>query len=805
MGEVYRARDPRIGRDVAIKVIPASLSAHRDHLQRFEQEARATGALNHPNLLVIFDVGTHDGAPYIVSELLDGMTLREHLAAGRLPLRKTLDYAVQIAQGLAAAHDKGVVHRDLKPENVFITRDDRAKLLDFGLAKLVHPDGALSGDDATQRMPTNPGVVVGTAGYMSPEQVRGAAIDHRSDVFAFGVVLYEMLSGVQPFRRGSGVETMHAILNDDPPAIASDAAPPAVLRLLNHALEKNRERRFESMKDVAFALDSLSVSDSNLTAKVRAKKPKESAKPRELLFRRLTFRRGHVMTARFAPNGAVVYGAAWEDKPIEVFSTQPPDPESRPLGLANADLLSISATSELAVSLGRRYLGGWVTIGTLARRPFGGGAPRAVCEDVQEAEWTRDGKDLLILRRAGGLFRIELPIDNVLYQSSRWLSHVRQSPRGDRIAFMEHPVWGDDSGQLVVIDLAGQEILRSSNWSSTGGLVWTPKGDEVWLAAEDKGRGRDLIGVSMSGRERTVLSLPGRLSMHDIAPNGDVLIGFENARREAVAARIDDPQERNLTWFDWSWLAGLSPDAKSILIVEQASAVRGQNTVYLRPIDGGPAVRISEGHARGYSFTRDSKWFVINDNADHLVMLPVGAGQARSIPDSGLAVLISWQVFADGERLLVFGNEQGQPPRLFEVSIASGARRQISDVPVSWPVFLSNDDRTIAALGEDGRVLLFSVESGDMRAAAGCVPGDVPIGWSSDDRALYVHRRGRVEVLIERVDIESGERTPWHTIRPGDPAGINDIMPVCITADGQTYAYGYRRFLTDLYIVSGLA
>ena len=356
MGEVYRARDPRIGRDVALKDLPAAMSQNRDHLERFEQEARATGALNHPNLLVIFDFGTHDGAPFIVSELLEGATLRDRLSEGRLPMRKALDYAVQIANGLAAAHEKGVIHRDLKPENIFITADDRAKLLDFGLAKLTQPDdeASVSASLATQRRATDPGVVLGTAGYMSPEQIRANAVDHRSDVFSFGVVLYEMLSGVQPFRRDSSIETMNAILNDDPPQIAGDAAPPAVMRLLEHALEKKRERRFESMKDVAFALEAISGSGESAAAKSRARKTKAAEKPRELRYSHITFRRGQVLTARFAPDGSIVYGAAWEDKPAEVFASHPPDPEARPLGLADADLLSVSPTSELALLLGRR-------------------------------------------------------------------------------------------------------------------------------------------------------------------------------------------------------------------------------------------------------------------------------------------------------------------------------------------------------------------------------------------------------------------------------------------------------------------
>src|SRR5438270_129437 len=303
MGEVYRAHDPRIGRDVAVKVLPVAVSANRDHLQRFEQEARATGALNHPNLLVIFDFGTHGGAPFIVSELLEGTSLRDRMAEGRLPLRKSIEYAVQIA---------------------------------------------------------------------------------------------------------------------------ADAAPPALLRLLEHSLEKKRERRFESMKDVAFALEALTGSGASPAPK-KSRAAKGSEKPTQPRYRRITFRRGSIMTARFAPDGSIIYGAAWEDGQLEILSAHPPDPEARPLGLAGADVLSVSPKGELAVALGRRYVGGWVTTGTLARRPIGGGAPRIVCEDVQEAEWTPDGKNLLIIRRVGGLFRIESPIGNVLYESQLWISHARQS------------------------------------------------------------------------------------------------------------------------------------------------------------------------------------------------------------------------------------------------------------------------------------------------------------------------------------------------------------------------------------------
>src|SRR5262245_8403652 len=264
MGEVYRARDTRLGRDVAIKVLPSSFSADQERLHRFQQEACAAGALNHPNILSIYDTGAHDSSPYVVSELLDGQTLRQRTTGTTLPRRKAIDYALQMAHGLAAAHEKGIVHRDLKPENLFLTTDGRVKILDFGLAKLT---GAVDGDVSqtsipTRRVDTDPGKVMGTVGYMSPEQVKGRAVDHRSDIFSFGAILYEMLSGRRAFHGESAAETMSAILKEDPPDLSetNQRISPALERLVNHCLEKNPEGRFHSASDLAFALEALSGS-----------------------------------------------------------------------------------------------------------------------------------------------------------------------------------------------------------------------------------------------------------------------------------------------------------------------------------------------------------------------------------------------------------------------------------------------------------------------------------------------------------------------------------------------------------------
>src|SRR5580658_5387357 len=268
MGEVYRARDARLDRVVAIKILPASYSADADRMQRFTQEARSAAALNHPNILSIFDIGKERGSPYIVSELLEGQTLRERIRSGPLSSRKAIDYALQVARGLAAAHGKGIVHRDLKPENLFLTNDDRVKILDFGLAKLTRPETDASADAPTVQVNTEPGQVMGTVGYMSPEQVRGKTADHRSDIFAFGSILYEMLSGQRAFRGETAADTMSAILKEEPTELSETArnVPPALERIVRHCLEKNPAQRFQSAGDLAFNLETLT--DSSVASSV---------------------------------------------------------------------------------------------------------------------------------------------------------------------------------------------------------------------------------------------------------------------------------------------------------------------------------------------------------------------------------------------------------------------------------------------------------------------------------------------------------------------------------------------------------
>jgi hypothetical protein len=496
-------------------------------LSRFQQEARAVASLNHPNIMAIHDFGEHQDSPYIVAELLEGETLRDRMRSGALPMRKATDYEEQTARGLAAAHDKGVIHRDLKPENIFVTRDGRVKILDFGLAKLTRPEGVPATDAATLASQTDPGVVMCTVGYMSPEPVKGQTADHRSDLFSLGAILYEMVSGRRAFRGETSVETMSAILKEDPPDLieTNRSVPPAMERIVRHCLEKNPEERFQSARDVAFSLQSLSGSTSQQAAIAPARRSAHVIRMATLMpiasaalaavflagwwlkpasspsFKPLTFRRGNVTAARFAPDGQnVIYSAAWEGSPHpELFSTRIGDVLSRPLGVTDADLLAISPQGEMALLEHWRRIVGWERTGMLARMPLSGSAPKEMLDGVQDVDWARDG-DLLAVVRSGPTYQLEFPLGHVLASvSSRWFSYPRISRDQQYIAFFEHPV-GDDRGDVCVVDLNGQKRVLSSGWSSLAGLAWAPSGSEVWFSGSNTARSIRSASPAACGR-----------------------------------------------------------------------------------------------------------------------------------------------------------------------------------------------------------------------------------------------------------------------------------------------------------------
>ncbi|MBI3694401.1 MAG: protein kinase [Acidobacteria bacterium] len=831
MGEVYRARDPRIGREVAIKVLPSSYAGDPDRLRRFEHEVQAAGALNHPNILAIYDVGTHQGSPYIVSELLEGETLRERLSAGALLPRKAIDYALGIAQGLAAAHAKGIVHRDLKPENLFVLKDGRVKILDFGLAKLLQSEPAAEDQTSapTLAAATEPGVVMGTIGYMSPEQVRGQAADHRADLFAFGTIVYEMLAAARAFRGASAVEVMNAILKEDPPELP--AANPALERIVRRCLEKDPDLRFQSARDLAFALEALSGLSGRSAPLPASAQPRVRPaalagvlllviaiaaaffaggalrQPPPPRFQRLTFRRGMIQAARFAPDGqTVIYAARWEGNPNQLFSTRPESPESRSLGLPEAELLGVSSSGEIALALRPHYAADFFSVrtGLLARVPLSGGAPRELLENVQAADWAPDGNGLAVARQVGGRHRLEFPAGKILYETAGFISHLRVSPKGGMVAFLDHPVQGDDGGSVAVVDLAGKKRTLTRGWLSEWGLAWSPQGDEIWFTAAAQGNARALYAVTLSGKQRLILQEAGLLTLHDISRGGRVLVSHESYRCGLACLSPGETKERELAWLDWSQAVDLSPDGKMLLFTEGGEGGGATYAVYARSTDGSPAVRLGEGQAVGLS--PDGKWAIAisHPSRSQLVLLPTGAGEARALERSTMNY--QWAAwFPDGRRIAFLGNEPGHGVRLYVQELAGGKARAISQEGVSsLSLQVSPDSRRVAAVYADNRLWIYPIEGGEPRPIPGAETGLRPIRWSADSGSLYAARGADVSATVYRINVSTGQKQLWKELTPSDPAGLWWVGPVLISADGRSYAYNYFRALGELALVEGL-
>jgi eukaryotic-like serine/threonine-protein kinase len=833
MGEVYRARDARLNREVAIKILPASFSADPDRLQRFAQESRAAAALNHPNILSIYDVGENRGVPYVVSELLEGETLRDRLRNGPLSAtRKAIDYGQQIARGLAAAHDKGIVHRDLKPENLFITNDGRVKILDFGLAKFTSSETGDSSDAPTMQVQTEAGMVMGTVGYMSPEQVRGKATDARSDIFSFGAILYEMLSGKRAFHGDSTAETMSAILKEDPPELneANRNISPALERIVRHCLEKSPAERFQSARDVAFNLEALTEASGSTRSGLQAM-PEERKSPSWLMpliaglallasyaglyryaqrgiiasnptFHEITFRTGTIWEARFAPDGqTIVYGAAWDGHPTELFSTRFDSTDSRPIGLSSAQIISISSKGEMAVAL-NPMSSGLSLSGTLARVPLAGGAPRPVFEDVWGADWTPDGQSLAVIRPGPphGNRHLEFPPGNVIYEPDAWCSHVRFSPNGEFLAFADHINGGDD-GRIVITDAHGNRKASSSFYTSVQGVAWTPNGKEVWFSAVPGGAARAIYALDLSGKERLIYRAPGGLTLHDISRAGLVLLTADKARVSLSALPPGETRERSLSWFDWSLLSDISADGKTIVFSETGEATGGNYGIYLRKTDGSPAVRLGDGNSARLS--PDGQWVLAEMGSPRkLMLLPTGVGEPRQLTDNKSDHrAAAW--LPDGRSIVFSASEAGHEVRTYLLDLQGGSPHALTPEGMAGSL-VTPDGKFLLARDTKGQRWLCPIGGGEpQKFDVAIKPDEFIMGFSSDGKSLRVRAR-TIPVEIVSVDVASGRREPWKEIAPADPAGAQMVFLIAFSADGKSYAYSVSRVLSDLYVVDGL-
>ncbi|MGE5815972.1 MAG: protein kinase domain-containing protein, partial [Acidobacteriota bacterium] len=652
MGEVYRAHDTRLRRFVAIKVLRAEFATHPDRLARFEREARATAALNHPNILAIYDIALAGDMPYLVTEWLEGETLRSAAAGTHLPVTRAVGYCVQVARALGVAHDRGILNRDLKPENLFLTRDGRVKILDFGLAKLIEADASAAVDT------TEAGRVLGTAAYMSPEQARGDAVDQRTDIFALGAVLYELISGRRAFQGDTQADVLSAIIKDDPPSPGDLGiqTPPALDRIVRRCLEKDRDARFRTAHDLAFALDSLSDPATDVGPNPGARRRwvtslaagmvlaslafgagwfgpswRHTAPPP--LFTQLTFRRGMLTGARFAPDGqTIVYSAAWDGQHERVFTTRIGGRESRDLGIEGL-VWNVSSSGEVAVKT-RPSRDSVRAPGVLANVSLSGGAPRELLDNVVAAAWSPDGQDLAVARMIDGRPILEYPAGRVLYKGAGFISAVCVLP-GAAVALIETE---PDSGLYVIsfVDQNGARRVLSSGWVDLGGaLAWSASTGEIvfsgWTGSSDV----SINAVTTSGRVRLVARVPGDIYVQDVDARGRILLTRNLQRGNVVALAPGDTQERDLSWLDFSTVTDLSGDGRLILLRDWGGelAVAGGG-IAVRTTDGGPIIDLGRGQPLALS--ADGRRVLAlpsqtNLSGDRLLVIPVGAGERREL------------------------------------------------------------------------------------------------------------------------------------------------------------------------------
>jgi eukaryotic-like serine/threonine-protein kinase len=530
---------------------------------------------------------------------------------------------------------------------------------------------------------------------------------------------------------------------------------------------------------------------------------RRSVRSHPLEIERLTVNRGTVYAARFAPDGRnVIYAASWESAPIEIFSTDLRFHGSRSLSLTGTDLLAVSSREEVALLQPAEPSFMTGMIGTLAQVMLTSGSPRQIAENVEWADWSPDGKTLAIVHEVAGKERLEFPLGRVLYETSGWISHLRISPDGRQIAFLDHPISKDDRGGVAVVDLNGQKTELSSGWESEEGLAWSADGKEVWFTAAHTGLQREIYAVDLSGHLRIAFRALGGVTLQDIAPDGRVLLTRDESRAGIMGKASGAAKEQDLSWQDWSLLADISRDGKTLLFDEQGEQSGPNYTVAMRDMTGSPPVVLGDGMAG--DFSPDGKWAAATVSYTQIVLLPTGAGTARRIDRGDIQQYghpIHW--LPDGKRILFTGNRAGHAGQCFVQSIDGGAPRAVTPEGIN-NCQISPDGKLIAANDSSiNAARLYPIDGGAPRAIPGLEPGEGVL-WTSDPHVLYVFDHSTLSTRVFRMNLLTGQRTFFKELSLPDGPGVCELSHVLFSPDGSAYAYGYTRLISDLYMVSGL-
>jgi Tol biopolymer transport system component len=802
---------------------------------RFKREAKTISSLNHPHICTLLDVGREGDTDYLVMELIEGETLAARLLHGALPPAEVLRIGAQIADALDRAHRAGVVHRDLKPGNVMLAKSG-AKLMDFGLARgaaragAAHSEATLQARTVSEPL-TAEGTILGTFQYMAPEQLEGKDADSRSDLWALGCVVYESATGRRAFEGASQASLISAILRDSPRPLReiTPLTPPALERAVTRCLAKDPDDRWQSAGDLRYELQWIAEAGSRAEAATPVGVRRSGRRVLALFasalcavtalgswfaatwwsdharthaaFEILTQRRAAIFRAAFAPDGkTIVYSAATEGNVPRLFVIRPEAPAPEPTGEPGIHLLSVSSKGELAVLTGAQFIRHRLFVGTLARMPLTGGAPRAILENVREADWSPDGSDLAIIREVDGKDRLEFPAGHMLCESGGYLSDLRFSPKGDCIAFYEHPFRWDDRGSVNVVDLKGRKTRLSDGYSGEEGLAWSHDSREVVFSASTAGIVQSVYVVTLAGQTRLALESAGGLTLHDIARDGRWLASRDDYFMSLMVHKPEWPDDRDLAWLDQSQEGSLSQDGRSLVFREESRSMGPSYATCLRGTDGSPVVRLGDGWPTALS--PDGNWVlsVLLSEPPQLRALSTGAGQARSFERGNLENYAGTEWFPDGDSVLINANEPGKATRFYVERFGGGPPRPVTPEGTSGGR-LSPDGRLILAKSGDGSYALFSIDGGAPRTVPGLIAEDRVFHRSADGRSVLVQRGNQVPVRAERVDLESGSRKPWKEVAPSDRVGLVLCWVSFVTDDERSYTYTGTRMLSTLFLV----